>query len=237
MQKLYALLSMIALFATAATSANAARAFLSDPEDPLWLGAQNNIYLSAAAQFKRSTANVPLYGQWAVNDNLALGVGMTIQEDLNSREDGASNVGVNGIYRVAEGRGVMDVIGGIRLGYSDSKVPEFHSDIYSLGVRFGTIRNKITLGAEIKTSWIFNRFNGHAFIDLTPFAYLRLNGGWNIGAELEMKKDTNYDFGQDDMAAFARLVKNMGSTSYTFGAGYRISDHSVLLSGKLSLLF
>ncbi|MDR0449538.1 MAG: hypothetical protein LBG89_03740 [Rickettsiales bacterium] len=214
-----------------------ARPFANDVEDPLWLGQRGSILTYAEGGVFLSKMELSPGFQWALNNQMSVGASVAGRYNFNEREDGISNVNINGVYRLSEGREITDLLLGVRLGLTDSYVWDYRDDIYMVGFRFGTARNKITLAMDILTNWVFDKDQGHAFINFIPAVYMRLDTGINVGGEIDFRKDTDYQFGRDDVRMGVAANKRFGSTTWMAGTGYIFSDHAIYLRARLSVLF
>ncbi|MDR0319727.1 MAG: hypothetical protein LBH81_03240 [Rickettsiales bacterium] len=213
------------------------RPFANDVMDPLWLGSRGSILAYAQGGIHLSQLEVMPGFQWAMNNQMSVGASVGGRFNFNERDDGVSNINLNTIYRLSEGREITDIMLGLRLGKDDSYVWDYRDDVYMVGFRFGTVRNKITLAMNILTNWVFDKDRGHAFINFVPAVYTRLDNGFNVGAEIDFRKDTDYEYGRDDVRFGLSANRRFGSTTYSATGGYIFSDHSLYAIGRVSVLF
>ncbi|MDR2685785.1 MAG: hypothetical protein LBB23_03390 [Rickettsiales bacterium] len=230
------LLTIFTIATLSTLSAHAERAFTTDPFDPLWLGLKGVVLAETGADIYKSTISVPVRAQWSVVDDFAIEVDVNGQADFNNPNSGVSNLGLNAYYRISEGKMIFDMVGGFRLGRENSRVAMYRDDIYTFGMRIGTVRNKITLSMDVLTNWAFNGNYSYAQLNLVPNVYIRLDEDWKLGAYADVKKDT-YNTGQEEVRIGVLAVKQYGATSYMGGAGYAVNEASIYLQARLAVLF
>jgi hypothetical protein len=150
-------------------------------------------------------------------------------------DDGFSNIGLRGTYRAGHGStGETDILFGFGFG-GLSIVPDYSDEVYSVGVRTGKQEAGITWSVTMMTNWIFRKYDGIAYIDLTPEAYFRLRGDWSFGIGVTARKATDGIFDQEWLNA--KIGKTIGFTGWFLNAGYEIEQSDFRVGASLSMLF
>lgn len=227
-------LMMVGVLPCAGANANVAY----DTSDPTYITKSGDILSNSSLSLSDDIFRIAQKITYGVNDKLALSADIKYQQDFNGHEDGFSNIGLSGVYRLSDNSSKIttDALFGISFGGSKKvREPEFADTIYHAGVRIGRQWSKFTLAGTIKTSWIFDEDSGMAYIDFIPEAYFRLTDSWMTGAGLDFRKSTNPNFDQEWINF--KLVKQYGRTQYVGHIDYEFESDDWLIGAKVNILF
>jgi hypothetical protein len=177
---------------------------------------------------------------YGFSDRFSAAADIKYQLDFDGDEDGFSNVGLSGVYRLStadeDTRIISDVLFGINFGGSTSvREPDFADTIYHAGVRVGRQWNVWTLAGTIKTSWIFDEIRGMAYVDFIPEIYARINQNWMTGVGFDFRKSTNPNF--DASWINLNLIRQYGRTQYIAHIDHEFENSDWQFGLKINVLF
>jgi len=239
-------LKFVGLFVALAApcAANAVvRSLEFDTEDPMYLVPVADLQTQTGMTYMTydPSSIIRMYEKLAygVTDKFVLGVDIFYQHDFDRERDdnGFSNIGINGIYRVSgNSMTLSDALFGVRLG-GDRHIgdPEFGETLYYAGLRIGRQKSTFTLAGTIKTSWIFDEANGMAFIDLMPEVYVRILNSWKMGLGFDFRKATTPQY--DRQWLNYKTLLQFGRTQYVAEAGYEFKTQEYMIGARLNILF
>jgi hypothetical protein len=227
------------LFASAHAAADAVRVD-SDTSDPMFLTRAGDLLSNSSMSFGRDVLLARQKFTYGLNGRLALSADIKYQQNFNGPEDGFSNIGLGGVYRLSDGAGdssiITDALLGVSFGGSKRvREPEFADTIYQAGVRAGRRWSWLTLSGTVKTSWIFDENRGMAYIDIVPEIYFRMTDSWKAGLGFDLRKSTNPRFDQE--TASFELVRQYGRTQYAGHLDYEFEGDSWRFGANINILF
>ncbi|MDR1337566.1 MAG: hypothetical protein LBJ73_00880 [Rickettsiales bacterium] len=217
---------------------NAQSALEYDMADPMFLTKSGDIWSDSSLLFNSDVLRLAQKLSYGVGDKLSIAADIKYQQDFNGPEDGFSNIGVGGVYRLSDvgSKIVTDALFGINFGGAKRvREPDFADTIYQAGVRLGRQWSRLTLAGTIKTSWIFDENRGMAYIDVIPDVYIRLTDSWMTGFGFDIRKSTNPNF--DRQWANFKLVRQYGRTQYMGHVDYEFENRNWQFGAKVDILF
>jgi hypothetical protein len=241
MKKFGCFLSCILCAAIVAPAAHAANG--PDTADPLYLTKLGDFLSNSNIYYGRDKLRLSQKFSYGFSDRFSMGADIKYQQDFAGTEDGFSNVGLSGVYRVSSvdaesgtSKITSDFLFGINFGGNTRvREPEFADTIYMAGFRVGRAWERLTLSGTVKTSWIFDENRGMAYIDLLPEAYFRIDQDWKIGAGLDLRKSTNPHFNAESVNM--KLVRQYGNTQYIGHFDYEFENDEFQIGFMLNILF
>lgn len=239
--KLHFLSLLSALFVGVLSANHAMAAVAYDTSDPMYLTSQNDLLFRTGISFSDSILRLSEKVSYGLNNRLSLSADLKYQLDFDGDENGFSNLGLEGIYRLSgtsEGGSsvISDALFGIKFGGSKRvREPEFADTVYFAGMRVGRQWNAMTLAGTVKTSWIFDENRGMAYIDLIPEAYFRMSDKWMSGFGFQFRKATNPHFDREWINA--KLVRQYGRTQYNAQLAYEFEKEDWQINFDVNILF
>ena len=219
--------------------ANASVVF--DTADPIFIESRGDFLSSSDIYFQNKILRLSQSFSYGIVDGFSLSANIKYQEDLTRSDDGFSNIGLKSTIRVSnptdyDSRLNSDVIIGIDFGKKDKVTArEFINTVYYGGFRVGHKWSIVTLASTFKSSWIFDKYNGMAYLNFIPEIYFRLSDVWMIGFKSDLQKSTNTNFDEEWIAL--KLVRRYGRTQYIGRIGYEFEKNQYLFGFKLNVLF
>ncbi len=245
--KIMALLFCLPVFAMTVFSANAKtlqeqRIYLKNSG----LDTENPMYMVKLGDVLSETDFAVYDGKFGLGQKLSYGfsnrfyasMDVRYQEDFNGYDDGFSNLGLSGVYRLSENKSGMtyDLVFGARFFGSDKlENPELSNTTYNAGLRVGYDMSFVTLSATLKSIWIFDEVDGISILNFTPEAYFRISEHWTTGLEFDYRQSTNFQF--DEQWLGWKLGTRYGRTQYFGKIAYDFESGDVLFGGKVNILF
>ncbi len=214
-----------------------ARELRFDTLDPLFLESGADFLSKTNIDFGQDIVRASQRFSYGIKDYLAIGANIRYQNNFEGPQDGFSNVGFDLTYRLSnyDSRQISDIMVGVNLENSGSKVFEFSENVYSIGWRMGRQWSWLTLAGAIKTSWIFDKDNGTAFINFMPDIYFRIYENWNLGLGADFQKSTNPLF--DKEWAKLKIARRWGRTMYVGTFDYEFEMKEFRGGFQLNILF
>ncbi|MDR2412619.1 MAG: hypothetical protein LBD50_00205 [Rickettsiales bacterium] len=217
-----------------------AAASVHDTADPMYLESMGDFLSESGMSFGNDMLRVSQKVSYGFSDRFSLSADIKYQQNFNGVEDGFSNIGLGGIYRLSGGdessKVVSDILAGINFGGNGRvRSPDFADTIYYAGMRIGRVWSRFTLAGTVKTSWIFDEIRGMAYIDFIPEIYARITEDWKAGLGFNLRKSTNPDF--DREWADFRLVRQYGRTQYIGYVDYEFEFDECRVGARLNILF
>lgn len=237
--KILSILSVMAIVFLPCASVHAnSQGIAYDTSDPMFLTRSGDFLSNSSLSFSGDYMRLMQRFSYGLNDKLSLAADIRYQEDFNGNEDGFSNIGLDGTYRLSDSSSkiITDALFGIKFGGSKKvREPEFADTVYHAGIRVGRQWSRFTLAGTVKTSWIFDEDPGMAYIDLIPEAYVRLTGSWMTGLGFNLRKSTNPNFDQEWINF--KLVRQYGRTQYVGHVDYEFEEDDWQFGIKVNILF
>ena len=232
---LYALICSIVPFAVAAGDLTV------DTSDPLFLTARGNVLSQTGLDYFETGLRLGETLSVGLADRFAIGGNLHYQQDFAGSEDGFSSFDLGGIYRIGSADEndrhiIYDAIFGLKFGGSERvRMPDYADSLYYVGLRFGRQYAGVTLAGTVKSSWIFDKNRGMAFIDFVPEVYFRINDDWRMGGNFALRKatDTHYD----EESVGVQLVREYGRTQYAAHCEYAFEAEDVTAGLRVNILF
>lgn len=229
-------LSIFGVLLISAVPMMGAHAAQFDVADPLYLEKSGDFVSRSNISYTDDILRLSQKFSYGINDKLSIGADLKYQQDFNGREDGFSNIGLHGMYRLSEGPTIADALIGISFGGSKRvREPDFADTVYSAGVRFGRVWNRFTLAGTVKTSWVFDENRGMAYINLIPEAYVRITDKWMTGIGFDFQKSTNPNFDREWINF--KLVRQYGRTQYVAHVDYEFENENWMGGLKINIVF
>jgi hypothetical protein len=209
-----------------------------DTSDPMFLVKRGDFLSVSDMSVRHSVLRAAQKFSYGFSDRFSLAADIKYQQNFRGPEDGFSNLGLDGAYRLSSGDSnvMTDALFGINFGGSKRvRTPDFADTVYHAGVRIGRQWSGFTLAGTVKTSWIFNETRGMAYIDIIPEVYARLTDSWMVGLDFDIRKSTNPGFDQE-WAGF-KLIRQYGRTQYVGRVDYEFESDDWRFGAKLNILF
>lgn len=204
-----------------------------DTEDPLFFEPAGDLTLRGGVHGGSDNFGADLRASYGVNDIFVASANVQYQNKFDDDLGGASNIGFNLMYRASRETVITDVFAGVRFGWADA--PDFLDTVWSAGFRLGHQWNSFTLAGTFTSNWVFDRYDGLSYIDITPEAYFRLSENWRIGADFTFRKSTVPDFDQEWVGL--KLVRQYGRTQYVGYGQYEFSDSDWRAGLRMNVFF
>lgn len=220
-------------------SVNASVVF--DTADPLFIESRGDFLSRSDIFFQKKILKLSQSFSYGIVDGFSLSASVKYQEDLNKVDDGFSNIGLKSSFRLSNSadynsRFITDLILGIDFGKKDGVTArEFTNTVYYGGVRVGHKWSNVTFSSTFKSSWIFDRYNGMAYLNFIPEIYFRLSDVWMMGLNFDLQKSTNTSF--DEEWVVYKLIRRYGRTQYIGHIGYEFEKNEFKGGLKLNVLF
>jgi len=212
-----------------------------DTADPIFIESRGDFLSRSDIYFQKKILKVSQSFSYGIVDGFSLSASVKYQEDLNRADDGFSNIGLKSTFRLSnstdyDSRLTTDLILGIDFGKKNGVTArEFSNTVYYGGVRVGHKWSSVTLASTFKSSWIFDKYNGMAYLNFIPEIYFRLSDVWMMGLNFDLQKSTNTSF-DEEWFAF-KLIRRYGRTQYIGHAGYEFEKNEYRYGLKLNVLF
>ena len=212
-----------------------------DTADPIFIESRGDFLTRSDIYFQKKILKVSQSFSYGIVDGFSLSASVKYQEDLNRADDGFSNIGLKSTFRLSnstdyDSRFTTDLILGIDFGKKNGVTArEFSNTVYYGGVRVGHKWSSVTLASTFKSSWIFDKYNGMAYLNFIPEIYFRLSDVWMMGLNFDLQKSTNTSF-DEEWVAF-KLIRRYGRTQYIGHAGYEFEKNEYRYGLKLNVLF
>jgi hypothetical protein len=221
--------------------ADAAAKIDYDTEDPMYLTSMGDFLSKTGISYGDNILKISEKVTYGLNNRLSIAADLHYQQDFNGPEDGFSNIGLNGTYRLSragdnDSKLISDLLMGIKFsGNHRVRDPEFADTVYNIGWRMGRQWSRMTLAGTVKTSWIFDENRGMAYIDLTPEAYFRITDDWKagIGADFRIATNPNYDRQWLNFKA----LRQYGRTQYIGHIDYEFEEREYTAGFRVNILF
>lgn len=212
-----------------------------DTSDPLFMDGRGHVLSQTKLNYFETGLRLGQSLSIGFSDRFMMGANVHYQQDFSGSEHGFSSVDIGGIYRIAtadenDNEMIYDVLAGLKLGGSTRvRTPDYADSTYYIGMRFGQQYNAVTLAGTIKSSWIFNKNHGIAFIDLVPAIYLRVHEDWRLGLNFALRKATDRQY--DEETVGAEIIREYGRTQYVAHFEYAFEDEDITAGMRVNILF
>lgn len=228
-------------------SISCANTLAHDTSDPLYMQPISSILSKSTLTYWDHILRAGQSLSYGFNDRLSVGINIHYQHDFNGHEDGFAATDIGGAYRMAttndNNSGIIsDVLFGFKFGGStEVRTPYYADSTYYAGLRFGRQWAGMTLSGTIKSSWIFDKERGMAFLDFIPEAYFRISPDWRFGTGLTIRVATNQDqytgesYNQEWL--HFKLIRQFGRTQYSGHMDYEFESDDIQIGGQINILF
>lgn len=223
------------------TTGASAHDLLRDSSDPLFLPLQSNLLSQTGLSYFENGLRIGQVLSVGVTNRLALGGNIHYQQNFDNNQDGFSSFDLGGIYRLvtqaeSSHKFIYDVVFGFKFGGSHRvRTPDYADSTYYAGLRFGRQYDAVTIAATLKSSWIFDKYRGMAFIDFNPEAYFRIAPEWRIGVNAGFRKATTPAYDEETLGF--KLVREYGRTQYVGFFNYEFEKEEVAFGARVNILF
>ncbi|MBO7508969.1 MAG: hypothetical protein J6T57_01690 [Alphaproteobacteria bacterium] len=212
-----------------------------DTSDPLFLTGRGQFLSQSELDYFETGLRFGQYVSYGLADRFVIGGNFHYQQDFSGPEDGFSSFDLGGVYRIGaadenDRHIIYDVLLGLKFGGSHRvRTPDFADSTYYAGLRFGRQYAGVTLAGTVKSSWIFDKTRGMAFIDFVPEVYFRVNDNWRIGGNFALRKATNTHY--DEESVGIKIVREYGRTQYVGHCEYAFESEDVTAGARVNILF
>ena len=110
------LLSIFSLFIICSVPLTHAHATEHDTADPLYLEKSGDFVSRSNVSYTDEILRLSQKFSYGINDKLSVGADLKYQLDFDGPEDGFSNIGLHGTYRLSTGPTIADALVGINFG-------------------------------------------------------------------------------------------------------------------------
>lgn len=212
-----------------------------DSSDPLFMNGRGHVLSETDLSYFETGLRLGQSLSIGFSDRFVFGANVHYQQDFSGSEHGFSSIDLGGMYRIAtadenDNEIMYDVLAGLKIGGSTRvRTPDYADSTYYIGMRFGQQYATVTLSGMIKSSWIFNKDHGIAFIDLVPSIYLRVNDDWRLGANFTLRKATDRQY--DEETVGTEIIREYGRTQYVGHFEYAFEDEDITAGLRVNILF